>query len=74
MAMLKVQAEDIEALLSLADGYRGERGPGAHFTDGTRTALRPFFVVAIQNCQNALREQCKRPGPKVAKRSAAHPR
>jgi hypothetical protein len=58
MAMLKVQAEDIEALLSIADAYRGV-GP-AHFTDGTRTALRPFYVVAIQNCQAAL-DQSKRP-------------
>jgi hypothetical protein len=74
MPKLKVDAEDIEALLSLADGYRGERGPGAHFTDTTKTTLRPYFIVAIQNCQTALREQRQRPAPKVAKRSAAHPR
>jgi hypothetical protein len=58
--LIRVRDEDLTALLSLAEGYRGERGPGAHFTDTTKTTLRPFYVVAIQNCQNALAES-KRP-------------
>jgi hypothetical protein len=58
---LKVDAEDLTALLSLVDGYRGQR-PGSHFTDTTRTTLRPYFIVAIQNCQTALAESRR---PKV---------
>ncbi len=62
MPKLKLESEDVEALLSLVDGYRGAR-PGSHFTDTTRTTLRPYFIVAIQNCQAALREQRKRTTP-----------
>jgi hypothetical protein len=46
-----------------------------HFVDRhDRTRLAPFYAVAVMNCEAALREQRQRPGPKVAKRSAAHPR
>jgi hypothetical protein len=74
MPKLRLDPEDVEAVLSLVSVYRVERGPGSHFTDTTRATLRPYFIVAIQNCRAALREQRQRPAPKVARRSATHPR
>jgi hypothetical protein len=67
---VKLQAEDIEAVLMVVAAYRGECA-GSPFTDRSRATLRPFFAAAILSCEAALREQRQRPAPKVAKRSAS---
>jgi hypothetical protein len=56
---IKVDSEDLEALVNIARAYRGET-TGSHFVDRSRTTLRPFYAVAILNAQTALAES-KRP-------------
>jgi hypothetical protein len=73
MAMVRLHPDDLEAALVVVSAYRGEHA-GSPFTDRSRTTLRPFYLAAPENCAAALREQRQRPAPKVANRSAAHPR
>jgi hypothetical protein len=75
MAKVKIEADDAEAILSLVDVLTLKRGPGCHFVDRRdRSKLSPFYAVAVMNCEAALKAQRQRPGPKVARRSAEHPR
>jgi hypothetical protein len=60
MPQIRLDIDDAEALLSIANAYRGI-APAAHFTDRTRTTLRPFFAVAVANMENALRNQRAKP-------------
>jgi hypothetical protein len=68
MAKLRLDPEDVEAVLSLVSVYRGERWPGGHFTDRDRTTLAPFYAVAVQNCTDALRDQRQRTAQIAAKK------
>jgi len=75
MPKVKFDIDDAEAVLSLVDMLTGKRSAAGHFVDRHNpTRLAPYFAVAVMNCENALREQRKRTAPKVANRSAAHPR
>jgi hypothetical protein len=61
MPKLRLESEDVEALLTVVAVCKGERGPGACFADRSRAELRPLYLTAIQNCEAALREQRQRP-------------
>jgi hypothetical protein len=65
MPKLRLDPEDVEAVLSLVSVYRGESWPRGHFADRERTRLSAFYTVALENCQNALREQRTKPSPRV---------
>jgi hypothetical protein len=57
MSKLRLDPDDLEAVLSLVSVYRGESWPRGHFADRERTRLSAFYTVALENCQNALRDQ-----------------
>jgi hypothetical protein len=67
--LVKVNPDDLEAVLNLTDVLTGKRCAGSQFVDRRDwSKLSPFFAVAVQNCEAALREQRQRAAPKVAKR------
>jgi hypothetical protein len=75
MPKVKFDIDDAEAVLSLVDVLTGKRSAAGHFFDRHNpTRLAPYFAVAVMNCEAALKDQRQRSAPKVAKRSAAHPR
>jgi hypothetical protein len=53
----------LEAVLAVVAAYRGEP-TCTPFADRSRATLRPFFAVAIQNCEAALAEERKRQATK----------
>jgi hypothetical protein len=55
-------SNDAEAILCLVDVLTGKRPAGSRFVDPRdRTKLSPFFAVAVQNCEAALRDQRTKP-------------
>jgi hypothetical protein len=75
MAKIKIESDDATAIMTLIDVLVGRRSGGNCFVDRhDRTALAPFYAVAVMNVEAAIQQQHQRPAPKVAKRSAAHPR
>jgi hypothetical protein len=73
MPKLRLDTEDIEAVLSLVSVYRGERGPGSHFVDRDRTRLAPFYAVAVMNVENAARDQRTKPTALKAQKRTLRP-
>ncbi len=56
MPKVKLDIDDAEAMLNLADVLTGKRSAGCQFVDRRdRTRLAPFYAVAVQNCTDALR-------------------
>jgi hypothetical protein len=65
MTKIRIEKDDAEAVLVLVDVLTGRRAGGSCFIDRRdRTRLAPYFQVAVQNCEAALREQRQRPAPK----------
>lgn len=67
---VKLDIEDAEALVSIANAFRGT-GPIMCFTDRSRSTLRSFYLTAIMNAEMAIAES-KRPKTclSAAKRTA----
>jgi hypothetical protein len=58
MPKVKLDIDDAEAILCLVDVLTGKRSASNQFVDRhDRTRLAPFYTVALENCQNALRDQ-----------------
>ena len=67
--MVKLDIEDAEALVSLANAFRGT-GPVTCFTDRSRSTLRTFYLTAIINAEKAIAEtnaSCLSPARRTAK-------
>jgi hypothetical protein len=61
MAKVRLDPDDVEAILSLVSVYRGEAWPRGHFQDRERTRVSAFYTVAVENCEAALRDQRTKP-------------
>ena len=67
MPKVKLDIEDAEALVSLANAFRGT-GPITCFTDRSRSTLRRFYLTAIMNAEMAIAEsKCLSAGKRTAK-------
>jgi hypothetical protein len=74
MPKVKLDIDDAEAMLNLADVLTGKRSAGCQFVDRRdRTRLAPFYAVAVQNCTDALRDQRQRTAPKAARKEPLAP-
>jgi hypothetical protein len=72
--LVQVNPDDLEAVLNLTDVLVGKRCAGSQFVDRRdRTRLSLFYAVAVQNCEDALREQRRRPTPKAAQPAERRP-
>ena len=64
---VKLDIEDAEALVAIANAFRGT-GPVTCFTDRSRSTLRPYFLTAIMNAEMAIAEtKCLSAGKRTAK-------
>ena len=60
MPKVKLDPDDLEAVLAIVDVCVGKRSAGCQFVDRRDTTrLAPYYSVAVMNCENVLREHRK---------------